>query len=154
MYRGSCLTSVREQKGRVWIARNSMQKHWFVQGGRRKGSGGRGSRPAQLPGEKTALLLTQDSLCLTMLPHSCSLSLSPPSPCLTHAHTLKRTLHFFLNTIPSHVHMPFLCQPTLVSSDLLFIYSPVDPPLLFSNPQFLSVCLWLFLLLPFFSTAH
>lgn len=31
------------------------------------------SSPAQLPGEKTALLLTQDSLCLTMLTLALSL---------------------------------------------------------------------------------
>lgn len=32
--------------------------------------------PAQLPGEKTALVLTQDSLCLTLLPGSLSLSVT------------------------------------------------------------------------------
>jgi len=68
VYGGSGLTTEREQKGRAQRARNSMQKHRFVRGRRGEASGERErSSPAQLPGEKTALLLTQDSLCLTLL---------------------------------------------------------------------------------------
>lgn len=47
------------------------ERKWEEEGERERERGS----PTQLPGEKTALLLTQDSLCLTTLPSSPSLSL-------------------------------------------------------------------------------
>lgn len=60
------------------------------EGGRKGGSEWERSGPAQLPGEKTALVLTQDSLCLTVLPSS-----------LWHSHNWRS---FFKLAIFSHMH--------------------------------------------------
>ena len=107
----SVLTAAKEQKGRVERARNSMQKYRFERGGRGRVRGREREKerercsPTQLPGEKTGLLLTQDSLCLTMHPCSCS-----------HSDTLKLSkLPFFFFpkhpvAISSSVHMFFHFQ--------------------------------------------
>lgn len=108
------------------------ERKWEEEGERERERGS----PTQLPGEKTALLLTQDSLCLTTLPSSPSLS-------PWHTHTLKLTCLFSNTKTPCFLMCTwsfFVKATPLISLSLCCFSTPY--------PQCVCVCVSLLLLLP------